>query len=99
MSIPVWVERQNGKFTATVLGAPEIRAEGETKDAAVAAVRAQLDERSSTGELVFVDVEPKGVLALAGKYKDDPDWQAMWDQVKTEAYRYRDELKAQEFPE
>lgn len=99
MSVPVWVEQQNGKFTATVLGAPDIRAEGETKDAAVTAVRARLAERSSAGELVFVDVEPQGVLALAGKYKDDPDWHAMWDQIVAEAYRYRDELKAQEFPE
>jgi hypothetical protein len=99
MSVPVWVEQQNGKFTATVLGAPDIRAEGATKDAAVAEVRARLAERSAAGELVFIEVEPMGVLALAGKYKDDPDWHAMWDQIKSEAYRYRDELKAQEFPE
>lgn len=99
MSVPVWVEQQNGKFTATVLGAPDIRAEGETKDAAVAAVRARLAERSSAGELVFVDVEPQGLLALAGRFKDDPVAQEMWDEVVREAYRYRDELKAREFPE
>jgi hypothetical protein len=46
-----------------------------------------------------VDVEPKGVLALAGKYKNDPAWKQMWEDIKTEAYRIRDEEKAQEFPE
>src|SRR4051812_34543542 len=99
MSIAVWVEQTNGKYTASVPGAPTVRAVADTKDAAVAALKAQLESRVSSGELVFVDVEHKGVLALAGKYKDDPDWKAMWDEIVTEAYRYRDELKAQEFPE
>jgi hypothetical protein len=99
MSVPVWVEQQNGAFTATVLGAPELRAEGKTKEAAVAAVRARVAERSSAGELVFVDVEPKGLQALAGRYATDPISREMWEEVVAEAYRYRDEQKAQEFPE
>src|SRR5262249_2121830 len=28
MTVPVWVEQENGKFTATVLGAPQVKAEG-----------------------------------------------------------------------
>jgi hypothetical protein len=99
MSIAVWVEQTNGKFTASVPGAPAFRAVADTKDAAVAALRAQLESRVSAGELVFVDVEPKGVLALAGKYKDDPDWQTMWKEIEEQAYRERDEEKAREFPE
>jgi len=99
MSIAVWVEQTNGKYTASVPGAPAVRAVADTKDEAIAAVRGQIESRVSAGELVFVDIEPKGVLALLGKYKDDPDWQAMWTETKEEAYRYRDELKAQEFPE
>jgi hypothetical protein len=70
MSVPVWVEQQNGAFTATVLGAPELRAEGKTKEAAVAAVRARVAERSSAGELVFVDVEPKVFASLGRALRD-----------------------------
>lgn len=99
MSVPVWVEQQNGKFTATVLGAPGVRAEAATKDAAIAAVRALLEERTSAGELVFVEVEPQGLLALAGRYATDPVSREMWEEVVAEAYRYRDEQKAREFPE
>lgn len=99
MSIAVWVEQTNGKYTASVPGAPSVQAVADTKDGAVAALKAQLASRVSAGELVFVDVEPKGLLALAGKYKDDPDWQAMWTEIAAEAYRERDAEKAREFPE
>ena len=34
MTVPVLVEQQNGKFTASVLGSPQLRATGETKDQA-----------------------------------------------------------------
>lgn len=99
MTIPVLVEQQNGKYTASVLGSPQLRATGETKDQASAALRAVLLPQVATGGLTFLDIEPQGVTALAGKYKDDPGWKEIWDDVATEAYRHRDELKAQEFPE
>src|SRR4051794_40672259 len=99
MTIPVLVESQNGTFTASVLGSPSVKASADTKEAALAALTADLTNRATAGNLVFVDVEPKGLLALAGKYKDDPGWHEMWDELVTEAYRYRDEQKAQEFPE
>jgi hypothetical protein len=95
MTIPVWVEQANGTFTASVLGSPQLQACGDTRERAVAALRADLLSRVAIGEIVFVDVEPKGLLSLAGKYKDDPTL----DDIVKEAYRYRDELKAQEFPE
>lgn len=40
MTIPVWVEQTNGKFTASVPGVPGIRADGATRDQAVEDVRA-----------------------------------------------------------
>jgi hypothetical protein len=99
MTVPVRVEQQNGTFRASVLGSPQLSAAGETNEAAVAALRAVLEPQVQAGELVFLDITPQGVTALAGKYKDDPGWREMWDEVAAEAYRYRDELKAQEFPE
>ena len=99
MTIPVWVEQTNGKFTASVLGSPQLHACGETNDAAVAALRAVLSSHLSSRELVLLDVEPIGLLSLGTKFKDDPGWHDTWDYILAEAYRYRDELKAQEFPE
>lgn len=95
MSVPVWVERANGKFVASAVGHPAVRAEADTREAALAAVQDQLDARTAAGELVFLDVEPKGLQSLAGKYKGDRSLK----EIVAEAYRYRDELKAREFPE
>jgi hypothetical protein len=99
MTIPVWVEQQNGRFTATVLGAPQVRADGATKDEAVTALQAALTNRVVAGELVFIDTEPKGLISLAGRYAEDEVSREMWDELVTEIYRQRDEQKAQEFPE
>jgi len=94
-TVPVTVEQQNGTFTAAVLGSPHLRATAGTKDGAVAALRADVAGRMTVGEIVFMDVEPDGLLAAAGAFKDDPTL----DDIVRDVYRYRDELKAQEFPE
>ena len=94
MPIPVHVEQANGSFTATVVGEPRYCAKGPTRDSAIAALRADLASRVALGEIVLVDLNPKSLISLAGKYKDDPTL----DDICREAYRYLDELKAQEFP-
>ncbi len=99
MTVPVWIEQSNGTFTATVLGAPGLRGVADSRDKAVAALRGEVEIRLSAGELLMMQVEPKGLLALAGKYEDDPIGREMWDEIVKEAYRYRDEQKALEFPE
>lgn len=99
MTIPVWVEQTNGKFTASVLGSPQLRACGETNEAAVAELRTVLASHLAAKNLVLLDVETSGVLSLGSKFKDDPGWYQTWDEIAAEAYRHRDELKAQEFPE
>ena len=98
MTIPVWVEQQNGKFTASVPGAPQLHACGETNEAAVAALREVLSSHLTSRDLIILDVEPVGLLSLGAKFKDDPGWRETWDAIAEEAYRYRNELKAQEFP-
>jgi hypothetical protein len=98
MTAPVWVEQNGGKFTATVLGAPQVKAEGTTKEQAVAAVTAQLRDRVTTGDVVLVDIDNPGfvgISGLAGKFKDDPTL----DDIVKNAYRERDAQKAAEFPE
>jgi hypothetical protein len=95
MTFPICVSPLNGKFTAVVLGAPEIKAIGATRNAALEALKTELEQHISAGELVLLEVEPEGLLGLAGNYKDDPTL----DDIVAEAYRHRDALKAMEFPE
>ena len=92
MTIPVWVEQQNGKFTASVPGVPGIQASGATREMAVAEARLQLRSSLSSGQIVLVDVDFVGVSGLAGSYQDDPTIM----EICAEAYRLRDEEKAAE---
>jgi hypothetical protein len=86
MTFPVLVESYNGQFAATLVGEPTIRAVGSTRDAALAALQAELAQRLARGELVFLELAPAGVSALAGKYRTDPTLR----DICTEAYRQRD---------
>ena len=100
MQVTLVVAAENGHYRASVFGAPDEAATGDTRAAAVEALRVRLLTRAAVGELVTVDIEPKGVLALANsKYKDDPMWHAFWDETVANIYRERDEEKAREFPE
>jgi hypothetical protein len=95
MTFQVQIKRHNGTVEAAVVGAPELRGVGPDRESSLSALRALLQQRMDGGELTVLDVEPAGLHALAGKYKDDPTWREMME----EAYRLRDEEKAREFPE
>jgi hypothetical protein len=95
MTLPIIVQPLNGSFTAAVLGAPNLRATGVTDDAAVEALKTSLSERLSSGEIRLVEVEPKGLIGLAGKYQNDE----AWAEVVADIYRERNEQKSREFPE
>ena len=86
MSFPVLVQAANGKFAANVVGAPEIRGVGKTRSAAVAALKKEIERKIDGGELLSLEIEPVGVTALAGTFKDDPTL----DEIVKEAYRQRD---------
>ena len=95
MTVPIGIVQHNGTFTATVLGAPQVTADGATKEQAVTAVTAQLHTRVAAGEVVLVDVENLGfvgISGLAGKYKDDSTLR----EICEEAYRLRDAERAAE---
>jgi hypothetical protein len=86
MTFPVFVEASQGQFTAQLVGAPFVQVVGTTRDQALAALRAAIQERVRTGELTLVEVEPLAVSDLAGTYRDDPTLREICD----EAYRLRD---------
>ena len=94
MTVPIWVEQSEGRFTATVLGAPQVKAEGLTREQAVAAVTAQLRNRVTAREVVLVNVpEPLPFREVS------PEDAAAWRELGEEIYRERDAQKAAEFPE
>lgn len=87
MSFPIFVQQDNGQFTATLLGAPELQVSAPTRNEALARMQAALERRCAAGELVFLDVPArKGVLAFAGKYADDESLREICDEI----YRLRD---------
>ena len=86
MSFPVFINQDNGHFVATLVGVPEVRVTAPSREIALAEMRVILQQRMSQGELVFLDLEPEGILAMAGKYRDDPTIQDICDEI----YRERD---------
>jgi hypothetical protein len=94
MTFPILVQPQGGRFQASVLGAPQVAADGATKEQAVAAVAAQLRARVTAGEVVLVDVP-----APLPFEQVSPEDAAGWRELCEEIYRERDAQKAAEFPE
>ena len=88
---PVIVRPESpGKFSAEPVGMPELRAEADNADEAVAQVQRALTQW--TGSVVQVPVRVsgagvRGLLELAGHAKDDPDFDAYLDEIR----RYRQE--------
>ncbi len=93
-SVPVWVERRDGAFTASVLGAEKLAATAASRDAAVAALVADLGARQSRGELVVVTLPPPPQPT-----PHTPEEKEYLDEIVRDIYRARDEEKAREFPE
>jgi hypothetical protein len=86
MTLPVLIETHEGRYIAKLLGAPEVRAEGENRLQAMENLRIAILRMTDRGELTTLEVEPRGILALAGKYRDDPTLREIVD----EAYKARD---------
>lgn len=98
MTIPVWVEQQNGTFTASVPGVPQLRATGDTRDEAVTALTRTLSEKQTGGELVYVTVPTPPASAVLDEPLTEEEKEATREMV-AEIYRERDELKAAELAE
>ena len=86
MTFPVLVELSEGRFAATLVGAPQVRVVGSTREEAIAALRAEIAQRVQRGELLTLEIDALGVADFAGKYADDPTLRP----ICAEAYRQRD---------
>lgn len=84
----------DGKVRATILGFPDCKVEASTKEEALKEIKEVLKKRLDNSEIVSVEIEPvkpNPWLAIAAKYKDDPQFQKM---IKYMA-DYRGEQEAQ----
>jgi hypothetical protein len=72
MTFPVIVHSSPGLFEATLVGAPDVRATAQTREAALAALEVKIAERLDQGELVALEVHRRGLSGLYGRYRDDP---------------------------
>jgi hypothetical protein len=86
MTFSVIVGPFEDRFTAALVGEPDVRATGQTREAAIAALKAEVRHRVESGELIALDINSVGITSLAGKYRDDPTL----EDICTEAYRERD---------
>jgi predicted RNase H-like HicB family nuclease len=97
MQYQVFVQSHPDKgYIATVLGVSDCVAEGDTKEEAVAKVRATLAERLTQGEVVTIEVDVPQPdhpwLKFWGVWKDDPTF----DDFLAEIEAYRQELDAED---
>lgn len=86
MIFPVLIETSNGQFTASLVGAPDVRVVEATRTQAIAELKEELRQRIELGELLTLEVDVAGVSDLAGKYSDDPTLR----EICTQAYEMRD---------
>jgi len=86
MNFPVSIESSEGRFTATLLGAPEVRVSAATREKAIAELRKVISERVTKGQIESLEVPPCSVTDFVGIFQDDPTL----DEICEEAYRQRD---------
>jgi hypothetical protein len=86
MTFSAVVSSYEDRFAAALVGEPQVRAVGRTREAAIAALQAEVAQRVGRGELIALDIDVVGVTSLAGKYRDDP---TLGD-ICADAYRERD---------
>ncbi len=86
MTFSVIVSPFEDRFAAALLGEPEVRAVGQSREAAIAALKADIARRVERGELITLDIDSVGITNLAGKYSDDPTLEG----ICADAYRERD---------
>lgn len=86
MTFPVIVHPSGAQFEAALVGAPDVCATAATREEALAALESAIARRLHQGELVALEVRPRGLAGLFGKYRDDPSLR----EICEAAYQQRD---------
>jgi hypothetical protein len=76
-------EEPDGRFTAELLGAPDIQATATTREAAIEQVRTRLDHQVNMGSIAAVETPRAHPLTdRAGSLKDDPTFDDFLEQIR-----------------
>jgi hypothetical protein len=86
MTFPIIIESTEGRFTATLAGAPDMCVVGATRSEAIGALEAEIKHRIRRGDLLPLEIKAIDVSDLAGKYSGDPTLRDICD----DALRQRD---------
>ena len=86
MTFPIVLEQAGELFTASLVGAPEVRGAGASRQAAVSEIQDELRKRIESGQLLSIDVASDNVWGLAGRFANDPTLR----DICAEAYAARD---------
>ena len=84
MTVAILIENDNGQFSATLPGVPELATVGWMRGEAIEGIRAEIQKRVDTGELVTLEVRSRGIAALAGAFRDDPTLRDLCDDIYRE---------------
>lgn len=89
LTYDVLIERDSDdKIIATVLSMPEWKASGVTEEEALNKLYSDLSVRLANAKIVSMKIEPEkqenAWLKLAGKYKDDPQFEAMLEYIEAD---------------
>ena len=98
MRLAITYLSNNGTVEAFVIGHPQWRATGKSKNEAEDRLQTQLIEKLRTGELRFLEIAEPYSFAERARQMTDEDREA-WREMTEELYRERDAEKAAEFPE
>jgi hypothetical protein len=86
-------EEPDGRFTAHLLGEPDLRATAATAEEAVEQLRARLQYEVSAGQLLSIELPRQNpVLEFAGYAKDDPEFEQYLEEIR----KFREEMDRRE---
>ncbi|NJK77430.1 MAG: type II toxin-antitoxin system HicB family antitoxin [Oscillatoriales cyanobacterium RU_3_3] len=92
-------QKTEGKHEAIVLGLSECKAEGNSREEAISNISKIARDRLEKAEVISLEIKKNKPdnpwMKLAGKYKDDPQFEAM--QADIEAYRRELDAEMEEY--
>jgi len=79
-------QETEGNYHAMVLGLPDCKAQGNTREEAITNITSILGDRLEKAELIYLEIKPPKPenpwMKLAGKYKDDPQFDDMLEDIQ-----------------
>jgi predicted RNase H-like HicB family nuclease len=98
MQYQVFVQSSSEQhYVASVVGMPDVTAEGQTEAEAISRAKAALESKFAIGKIVTIDVQSKSLdhsMPYAGIFANDPtfeDWMQKLAAIRQEANQVEDE--------